>query len=61
MKSTYDEDEDGVEEVIEENGPVEYLDDEGVNDNELEQLAYEGDPLLHSEDEDEGIWVYMCY
>lgn len=49
--------------VVEESGPVEYVDDdEGMDDHELEQLAYEGDPLLHSDYEDEGIQhsIILC-
>ena len=47
----------GDEVVVEESGPVEYCEDEleeGVDDQELEQLAYKDDPLLHSDYEDEG-------
>ena len=35
-------------------------DDEGMDDHELEQLAYDGDPLLHSDYEDEGIQHSVC-
>ena len=52
-----------VPEVIEESGPVEYVDEEeedyddddddgGLGDEEMDELAYEGDPLLHSDYED---------
>ena len=42
-------------EIVEESGPVDYCHDgEGaLEDNDLEQLAYEGDPLLLSDYEDE--------
>ena len=45
--------------VVEESGPVDYCQDEGegVNDTDLEQLAYDGDPLLllsDYEEEEEG-------
>jgi hypothetical protein len=48
------------EEIVEESGPVDYCHDEGeatLEDNDLEQLAYEGDPLLllsDYEEEEEG-------
>ena len=46
----------GVEAVVE-SGPVQYDDgEEGLDDEELEELAYEDDPLLHSDYEDEGGW-----
>ena len=43
--------------VVEESGPVEYCDDdeegEGLDDDEMEELIYEDDPLLaHSDTED---------
>lgn len=47
-------------EIVEESGPVDYCGDEGegtLEDNDLEQLAYEGDPLLllsDYEEEEEG-------
>lgn len=45
--------------IVEESGPVDYCQDEGegMNDAELEQLAYDGDPLLllsDYEEEEEG-------
>ena len=47
----------GVETVVEESGPVQYDDgEEGLDDDELEELAYEDDPLLQSDYEDEGGW-----
>ena len=46
---------DGVSVVVEESGPVQYDEgDEGLDDEEMEELAYEDDPLLHSDYEDEG-------
>ena len=42
--------------LVEETGPVDYCQDEGegVDDSDLEQLTYEGDPLLLQSDyEDE--------
>lgn len=52
----------GLEVVVEETGPVQYVDDdEGMDDHEIEQLAYEGDPLLHSDYEDEGTTLYNVY
>lgn len=45
----------GEPEVVEESGPVEYSDDdddeeeEGLDDEEMDELAYEGDPLLDSD------------
>lgn len=40
--------------VVEETGPVEYVeeDEEGIGDDDMENLAYEGDPLLNSDYED---------
>lgn len=42
-----------------ESGPVVYsdeeeegLNEEGLNDDEMKELAYEGDPLLHSDYEE---------
>ena len=54
-------------EVIEEAGPVEYVneeeedyDDGGMGDEEMDELVYEGDPLLHSDYED-GVFVgWVC-
>ena len=50
-------------EVIEESGPVKYLEEEveegGLDDDEIEGLAYDEDPLLHSDYEDEGIYMYL--
>ena len=46
--------------VVEESGPVEYSDDEGLDDEEMQELAYEGDPLLPSdyeEEEGEDMWL----
>ncbi len=40
---------------MEESGPVQY-DEEGLDDGEMEELAYEDDPLLQSDYEDEGGW-----
>lgn len=51
--------------LVVESGPVLYSDEEGeglnedaneegLNDDEMKELAYEGDPLLHSDYEDEG-------
>ena len=61
------ESQDGLAVVVEESGPVEYFDDcleEGIDDRELEQLAYEEDPLLHSDYEDDGksnfYYLYNC-
>ena len=51
----------GVPEMlVEESGPVVYNDAEeeeegGLGDADMEKLAYEGDPLLYSDYEDEGI------
>ncbi len=40
-------------EVIEESGPVEYCEGEGLGDEDIEDLVYEDDPLLaHSDYED---------
>ena len=50
--------------VVEESGPVEYSDNEdGLDDEEMQELAYEGDPLLHSdyEEEDAGEIMKQCY
>ena len=45
-------------EVIEESGPVEYCEEdaeeEGLDDDEMDELAYEEDPLLNSDYEDDG-------
>ena len=46
--------------IVEESGPVVYSDGEeeeedGLRDADMEELAYEGDPLLYSDCEDEGI------
>lgn len=45
-------------ETVEESGPVVYSDGEedegGLRDADMEELAYEGDPLLYSDYEDEG-------
>ena len=50
-------------EVIEESGPVKYLEEEveegGLDDDEIEGLAYDEDPLLHSDYEDEGIYIHV--
>lgn len=53
-------------EVIEESGPVQYLGKEeeeedeegGLDDEEIEGLAYDEDPLLHSDYEDEGVFSH---
>ena len=47
----------GESEVVEESGPVVYRaeeeeEEEGYDDEELDELAYEGDPLLQSDDEE---------
>ena len=49
--------------LVVESGPVVYsdeeegLNEEGLNDDEMKELAYEGDPLLHSDyEEGEGRW-----
>ena len=46
-------------EVVEESGPVQYCEEEeemeeeeGYGDEEMDELAYEGDPLLQSDHED---------
>lgn len=52
----------GEPEVIEESGPVQYHEEEaedeeeeeGLDDEAIEGLAYDEDPLLHSDYEDEG-------
>ena len=46
----------GNPDVVEESGPVEYSDEEedGLDDEEMQELAYEGDPLLHSDYEEDG-------
>ena len=60
-----------VPEVIEESGPVEYVDEEeedydddhddgGLGDEEMDELAYEGDPLLHSDYEDGKFMSLAC-
>ena len=50
-----------VPQVVEECGPVQYEEgegeDEGLDDEEMEELVYEEDPLLHSDYEDEGVCV----
>jgi len=47
-----------VPEVIEESGPVQYCEEdaeeEGLDDEDMDELAYEGDPLLNSDYEEEG-------
>lgn len=49
-------------ETVEESGPVVYSDGEddegGLRDADMEELAYEGDPLLYSDYEDEGTVHY---
>ena len=44
--------------VVEESGPVEYCEEdaeeEGLDDEEMDELAYEEDPLLNSDYEDDG-------
>ena len=41
--------------VVEESGPVEYLEEEeGLEDEDMEDLRYEGDPLLNSDNEEGG-------
>ena len=53
-------------EVVEESGPVDYVDEEedyddgGIGDEEMDELAYEGDPLLHSDYEDGKFVVLAC-
>lgn len=49
--------------IVEESGPVEYCEEleEGIGDHELEQLAYEGDPLLQSDYEDEGTCISVIF
>lgn len=49
----------GEPETVEESGPVVYSegeeeDEEGLGDADMDELAYEGDPLLYSDYEDEG-------
>lgn len=48
-----------VPEVIEESGPVQYCEEdaeeEGLDDEDMDELAYEGDPLLNSDYEEEGM------
>lgn len=57
--------------VVEETGPVEYVeeDEEGIGDDDMENLVYEGDPLLNSDYEDgklfslyvhSSIHLYIC-
>ena len=47
-----------VPQVVEESGPVQYEEgEEGLDDEEMEELVYEEDPLLHSDYEDEGVCV----
>ena len=48
-------------ETVEESGPVEYSDGEegeeeggGLRDADMDELAYEGDPLLYSDYEEDG-------
>lgn len=44
---------------VEESGPVQY-DEEGLDDEEMEGLAYDNDPLLqHSDYEDEGVYTLV--
>ena len=55
----------GMDVVVEESGPVKYCGDDdleelGMDDREMEQLAYEGDPLLNSDYEDEGTRQSCC-
>lgn len=54
--------------LVVESGPIVYSDEEGLNeelieeglnDEEMKELAYEGDPLLHSDDEGKGRRVIM--
>ena len=46
-----------VPDVIEESGPVQYCEDveEGLDDEDMDELAYDGDPLLNSDYEEEGM------
>lgn len=50
-------------ETVEESGPVVYSDGEedevGLRDADMDELAYEGDPLLYSDYEDEGTVHFM--
>ncbi len=54
-------------EVVEESGPVAYSEDEGegeeggLDDEEMDGLAYEGDPLLISDYEDGNCRHSVCY
>ena len=49
-----------ISETVEESGPVVYSDGEdeedGLRDEDMEELVYKGDPLLYSDCEDEGIY-----
>ena len=52
----------GEPETVEESGPVVYSegeeeDEEGLGDADMDELAYEGDPLLYSDYEEEGNYV----
>ena len=44
-------------ELVEESGPVQYSEEDALDDEDIEQLAYDGDPLLHSDCEDEGTYI----
>ena len=49
-----------ISETVEESGPVVYSDGEedeedGLRDEDMEELVYKGDPLLYSDCEDEGM------
>ena len=56
-----------MSEVVEESGPVEYSEGEeeeeeeegGLGDADVDELAYEGDPLLYSDGED-GKSIIQC-
>lgn len=49
--------------VVEETGPVEYFeeDEEGIEDDDMENLAYEGDPLLNSDYEDGKFFSFSVH
>ena len=60
-----------VSEVVEESGPVEYSEEEeeeeeekeegGLGDADVDELAYEGDPLLYSDGEDGKSIIQCCW
>ena len=59
-----------LSEIVVESGPVVYSDGEeggegegeegGLGDADMDLLAYEGDPLLYSDCEDEGLLKVFC-